>query len=123
MCMVVFSCSCTNTSSLIKLVRPNSPKGRFRMRKYETLIVLRPDLEEEERVALIEKFKEIISAEGEVTNIDEWGNKKLAYEIEKLREGYYLIVEYQAETTLPKEFERNLKISENVLRYMTVNKE
>ncbi len=112
-----------NTSSLIEWVRPNSPKGRFRMRKYETLVVLRPDLEEESRVALIEKFKEIIAAEGEVTNVDEWGTKKLAYEIEKLREGYYIIFEYNAETTLPKEFERNLKISEDVLRFMTVNKE
>ncbi len=93
------------------------------MRKYETLIVLRPDLEEGIRNEMIEKFREIISAEGEVTNVDEWGNKKLAYEIEKLREGYYVLVEYNAETTLPKELERNLKISENVLRYMTVNRD
>ncbi|PID82935.1 MAG: 30S ribosomal protein S6 [Clostridiales bacterium] len=93
------------------------------MRKYETLVVLRPDLEEGNRNSIIEKFKEIISKEGEVTNINEWGNKKLAYEIEKLREGYYILVEYNAKTTLPKEFERNLKINEEVLRYMTVNRD
>lgn len=92
------------------------------MRKYETLIVLRPELEEEERKTLIEKFVQIIAKEGSVTKLDEWGMKKLAYEIEKLKDAYYLLIEFDAEPTLPKELERNLKINENVLRYMTVAK-
>lgn len=92
------------------------------MRKYETLIVLRPELEEEERKNLIARFQTIIEKEGKVIKLDEWGMKKLAYEIEKLKDAYYLLFEYEAEATLPKEFERNLKINENVLRYMTTVK-
>ncbi len=93
------------------------------MRKYETLIVLRNTLEETERTALIEKFKAIIEKEGTVTKVDEWGAKKLAYEIQKLKEGYYVLVEFDAEPTLPKELERNLKISDDVLRYMTTTRD
>ncbi len=93
------------------------------MRKYETLIILRNTLEEEVRVALIEKFKGVIEKEGTVSKIDEWGVKKLAYEIEKLKEGYYVLIEFEAASTLPKELERNLKINENVLRYMTVSRD
>ncbi len=93
------------------------------MRKYETLIVLRNTLEETERNALIEKFKTIIEKQGTVTKIDEWGVKKLAYEIQKLKEGYYILVEFESEPTLPKELERNLKISDDVLRYMTTTRD
>lgn len=93
------------------------------MRKYETLVVLRPELEEEERKSLIEKFSGIVSNGGEISKIDEWGMKKLAYEIEKLKDAYYFLMEYSANSDLPKELERNLKINENVLRYMTVCQE
>ncbi len=93
------------------------------MRKYETLIVLRNTLEDVERGALIEKFKGVIEKQGSVTKVDEWGVKKLAYEIEKLKEGYYVLIEFEAETTLPKELERNLKINDGVLRYMTTSRD
>ncbi len=93
------------------------------MRKYETLIVLRNTLEEAERTALLEKFKGVIEKEGAVTKMDEWGVKKLAYEIQKLKEGYYVLIEFESEPTLPKELERNLKINDNVLRYMTVTRD
>lgn len=93
------------------------------MRKYETLVVLRPELEDEARKALIERFSAIVEKDGKVTKIDDWGMKKLAYEIEKLNDAYYFIMEYESSPSLPKELERNLKINENVLRYMTVNRE
>ncbi len=93
------------------------------MRKYETLIVLRNTLEDAQREALLEKFKGVIEKQGKVTKLDEWGVKKLAYEIEKLKEGYYVLVEFEAEPSLPKELERNLKINDNVLRYMTVTRD
>ncbi len=93
------------------------------MRKYETIFVLRPDLEEEAKNAMIEKFTGIINSDGEVTNIDEWGKRKLAYEIEKIREGYYVLVDFVANADLPAELERNYKISDNVLRYIVVNKD
>jgi len=93
------------------------------MRKYETLFVLKNNIEEAARVALIEKFTGIINNDGEVTNVDEWGTKKLAYEIEKLTEGYYVLVNFKSSTELPRELERNFKISDDVLRYVVINKE
>jgi small subunit ribosomal protein S6 len=93
------------------------------MRKYETLFVLKTNIEEAARTALIEKFTGIIGKDGEVTNVDEWGVKKLAYEIEKLTEGYYVLVDFKANPELPKELERNFKISDDVLRYVVINKE
>ncbi|MCH4887349.1 30S ribosomal protein S6 [Acidaminobacter sp. JC074] len=93
------------------------------MRKYETLFVLKTNMEEAARVALIEKFTGIIANDGEVTNVDEWGSRKLAYEIEKLTEGYYVLVDFKANPELPRELERNFKISDDVLRYVVINKE
>lgn len=93
------------------------------MRNYETIFVLRPNLEEERRNEVIAKFTNIISNAGEIKNVDEWGTRKLAYEIEKLREGFYVYVNFMAPTDLPKELERNFKISDEVIRYIVVNLE
>jgi len=93
------------------------------MRNYETIFVLRPNLEEEKRNSMIEKFTGIISANGEIKKVDEWGTRKLAYEIEKLKEGYYVHVNFMAPTDLPKELERNFKIADEVIRYIVINLE
>ncbi|SHJ93642.1 30S ribosomal protein S6 [Paramaledivibacter caminithermalis] len=93
------------------------------MRKYETLFILRPDLEEEKRNELIEKFKSIIATDGEVEEVNEWGLKKLAYEIKKFKEGYYVLVNFKANQDLPKELERNFRISDDVIRYMVISLE
>lgn len=93
------------------------------MRKYEAMFILRPDLEEEKRNELIEKFKSIIANDGEVEEFNEWGLKKLAYEINKLKEGYYVLANFKANTDLPKELERNFRISDDVIRYMVINLE
>jgi small subunit ribosomal protein S6 len=93
------------------------------MRKYETLFILRPTLEEEKRNEVIEKFKGIIASDGEVEKVEEWGVKRLAYEIEKIRDGYYVLVNFKANPELPKELERNFRISDDVLRYIVVNLE
>lgn len=93
------------------------------MRKYESLFILRPDLEESKRVELIEKFKAIVNADGEIGTVEEWGMRKLAYEIEKFREGYYVLFNFTANTTLPAELERNFKIAEEVVRYVVINRE
>ena len=93
------------------------------MRKYETLFVLRANTDEESRAALIAKFTGIINNDGEVTKVDEWGTKKLAYEIKKVNEGYYVLVDFKASTDLPLELERNFRISDDVLRYVVINKE
>ncbi len=93
------------------------------MRKYESLFILRPDLEESKRVELIEKFKAIVNADGEIGTVEEWGMRKLAYEIEKFREGYYVLFNFKANTTLPAELERNFKILDEVVRYVVINRE
>ena len=93
------------------------------MRKYESIFILRPSIEEDKRVEEIEKYKSIIAADGEIEKVEEWGNRKLAYEIEKIRDGYYVLVTFKANPTLPKELERNFKISDEVIRYIIVNLE
>lgn len=91
------------------------------MRKYELIYVLRPNLEDEAKAVVLDKVKSIIEADGEVEKVDEWGNRRLAYEIEKLTEGYYVLINFKAVTDVPKEIDRNLKIMDNVIRHMIVN--
>ncbi|MFT9494933.1 30S ribosomal protein S6 [Anaerosolibacter sp.] len=93
------------------------------MRKYETMFILKSNLEEEKRNELINKFKSIIETDGQITSVDEWGNRKLAYEINKLNDGYYVLINFMAGTELPKELDRNFKISDDVIRHLIVNLE
>ncbi|SKC88308.1 30S ribosomal protein S6 [Maledivibacter halophilus] len=93
------------------------------MRKYETMFIVKPDVEEEKRNELIEKFKGIIETDGEIEEVNEWGTKKLAYEIDKLKEGYYVLINFKANTDLPKELERNFKITDGIIRYIVINLE
>jgi small subunit ribosomal protein S6 len=94
-----------------------------RMTKYEVMFILDPTLEEDKKTAAIETVKEIITAEGEVTKVDLWGMKKLAYPIQKKNEGYYVVLEFSASTELPLELDRRLKISDDIMRHLIVNKE
>lgn len=92
------------------------------MNNYESIFVLKPSLEEETRNQTIEKFQSVIAkGGGELLKTEEWGLRKLAYEIKKLREGYYVLVQFKANSDLPKELERNYKISDEVIRYIVVN--
>lgn len=90
------------------------------MRNYELIYVLRPNLEEEAKETVLNKVKGIIETGGEVEKVDVWGNKKLAYEIEKLTEGYYVLIHFKATTEVPKEIDRNLKIMDDAIRHMIV---
>ncbi|MBS3886953.1 MAG: 30S ribosomal protein S6 [Dethiobacter sp.] len=92
------------------------------MLKYETMFILRPELENEAYDTLVEKFKGIIEAQkGEVTNVNRMGRRKLAYEVmKKFREGYYVLFNYSAEAGVTAELERNFKISDDVIRYLIV---
>lgn len=90
---------------------------------YETVFILVPTLKEDEIKASVEKFTNLISSNGEITKVDEWGKRKLAYEINKVTEGYYVYVEFTAEGDFVKELERNYKISDSVLRYLVVKQE
>ena len=91
--------------------------------KYETIFIINPTLEEEQRNGLIEKFKSLIETSGEVENVDEWGKRRLAYEVDDLNEGYYVYVTFSAETSLPKELERVFKITDGIMRYIVVRRE
>lgn len=91
------------------------------MRKYESLIVMAPTLSEEELKGLTEKVKGVIeNGGGIVENIDEWGKRRLAYEINHINEGYYVLVNFSADTQLPKELDRVLRISDNVIRHNVI---
>jgi small subunit ribosomal protein S6 len=87
------------------------------------MFVINPTLEDEKKEATIETVKEIIAAQGSVSNVDVWGMRKLAYPIEKKNEGYYVVAEFEAEPTLPKELDRRLRISDNVMRHIIINKD
>lgn len=91
------------------------------MNNYEMVYVLKPAIEDEAKEAVLDKVKAIIEASGEVEKVDVWGNKRLAYEIQKLREGYYVLVTFKATVDVPKELDRNLKINDNVIRHMVIN--
>lgn len=94
------------------------------MNSYELLYIMKPTVEEEARAALIARFADIVKNDnGEVENIDEWGMRKLAYAIDYISEGYYVLMNFKANPDLPAELERNLKISEDVMRFMVVKKE
>ncbi|SNT00646.1 SSU ribosomal protein S6P [Anaerovirgula multivorans] len=90
------------------------------MNKYELLCVFEPNTEEEKRNQLLDKFKGIIEADGEVENVDEWGLRKLAYEIDKIKEGYYVLMNFTTNPDTPKEINRNLKIADEVIRHMII---
>ena len=93
------------------------------MSNYEVMFIIDPALEDDAKEATIEAVKGIIAAEGEVGNTDVWGMRKLAYPIQKKSEGYYVVIEFKAEPTLPKELDRRLKISDNVMRHLIINKD
>ena len=93
------------------------------MTNYEVMFIIDPALEDEKKEATIEAVKEIIASEGEVGNVDVWGIRKLAYPIQKKTEGYYVVIEFKAQPTLPKELDRRLKISDNVMRHLIDNKD
>lgn len=94
------------------------------MNKYELAVVLNVKLEDEERAAAIEKIKGYITRfGGTVTNVDEWGKKRLAYEIQKMKEGFYYFIQFDGDSTTPNELEAHVRIMEPVIRYLCVRQE
>ena len=84
--------------------------------KYEALYIINPTLTEEDTQALVEKFKAMVEAEGTLTAIDEWGKRRLAYPIDDLNEGYYVLMTFEAKPELPAELNRVMKITEGIMR-------
>ena len=84
--------------------------------KYEVLYIIDPAQGEEGIAALVEKFKAMVEAEGTLSNVDEWGKRRLAYPINDLAEGYYVLMNFECSPAVPAELERVMKITEGVLR-------
>ncbi len=93
------------------------------MRQYEAMVIFYPNLEEEKRNALLERFKKIIEAGGTVTTVDEWGMRKLAYLIDDLAEGYYVLINFESGADVVNEFDRIAKISDGIMRHMITRDE
>lgn len=90
------------------------------MRKYEAIFMFYPNADEEKKTKNFDRLKGIIEENGKISNIDEWGMRKLAYEIEYNKEAYYVLVEFEAEPESIKELDRVAKIADSVMRHMVI---
>lgn len=94
------------------------------MNKYELAVVVSAKLEDEERVATVEKVKELITRfGGTISNMDEWGKRRLAYEIQKMKEAFYYFIQFESDSDCPNEVEQQVRIMENVIRYLCIKQE
>lgn len=94
------------------------------MKKYEIMYIIRPNIDDEGRKAVVERFNNILTENGaEITNVKEWGKRRLAYEINDFRDGYYMIVNVVSQPKAVQEFDRLAKISEDIIRHIVVKEE
>ena len=94
-----------------------------KINKYETIFVLNATKTEDEITALVEKFKSLIEKHGEIESVDDWGKRRLAYPIEKLTEGYYVLINFKSAPDFPAELERVYGITDGVIRSIVVKAE
>lgn len=94
------------------------------MNKYELTLVVNAKIEDEERNATVEKAKEYIARfGGTITEVNEWGKRRLAYEIQKMREGFYYFIKFEADPDCPGELEKRIRIMDNVLRFLCIRQD
>ncbi len=94
------------------------------MNKYELALVVNAKIDDDARAAVVEKAKDYIARlGGAVTEVEEWGKKKLAYEIQKMSEGFYYFIQFDAEGDVPARLEQNVRIMDNVLRFLCIRKD
>lgn len=91
--------------------------------KYETVFIVDVNLGEENIAAMVEKFKTLIEANGTVTNVNEWGKRRLAYPINDMNEGYYTLIEFESKHEFPRELDRIYNITDGVMRSLIVAQE
>ena len=92
------------------------------MNKYESVVIINPNVEENSLKELIERFKTLINTDGSVEQVNELGKKKLAYEIKKNKEGYYVVYDFEAKPSLIAELERNYRITDEILKFIVIKK-
>lgn len=94
------------------------------MNKYELAVVVNAKIDDEARAGVVDKVKALIERfGGQITEVEEWGKKRLAYEIDKMNEGFYYFIRFDAESTAPAEIEKRMRIADNVIRYLCVRNE
>ena len=93
------------------------------MNKYESVIIINPSVDEEGIKSLVQKFTDLINTEGKLEKADELGRKKLAYEIQKNTEGFYVVFYFEANPSLISELERIYRITDEIIKFMTVKVE
>lgn len=94
------------------------------MNKYELAVVVSAKIEDDARAEVIEKVKALVTRfGGNVTDVDEWGKKRLAYEIQKMKEGFYYFVHFESDSVCPNEVENHIRIMEPVIRYLCVRQD
>ncbi len=94
------------------------------MNKYELALVVNAKIEDDVRTATLEKAKEYITRfGGVVTEVEDWGKKRLAYEVQKMREGFYYFIQFEADATVPAQIEQHVRIMDNILRFLCVRKD
>lgn len=93
------------------------------MKRYETVVIVPADLPDDEIAVMIDRYKSIITNQkGLVIKIERWGKRKLAYEIKKYNRGFYMLIDFAGQSAVVAELERNLKIDDTILKFMTVKK-
>ncbi len=94
------------------------------MNKYELAVIISSRVEEDEKAATLEKIKALIERfGGVVTNVNDWGKKRLAYEIQKMKEGYYFFIEFEGDSKCPNEIEQRIRIKDHVIRYLCIRQD
>ena len=94
------------------------------MNMYELAVVVSANIEDEERTAVVDKCKALIERfGGTITEVDDWGKKRLAYEVQKMKEAFYYFIRFDAESTVPAEIESRVRIMDNVIRYLIVRQD
>ncbi|HEY8499721.1 MAG TPA: 30S ribosomal protein S6 [Clostridia bacterium] len=93
------------------------------MNKYESIFVLNALLEDERIQEIIQTVKNLVESSAQLEKVDEWGKKRLAYEVENQKEGYYVLLHFSAEPEFPAELERIYKITEGILKYLIVRRQ
>lgn len=94
------------------------------MNKYELAVAVSAKIEDDERAATIDKVKAYVERfGGQITNIDEWGKRKLAYEVQHMKEAFYYFIQFDAEPAAPAEIEDNIRIMENIVRFLCVRQD
>ena len=94
------------------------------MNKYELAVVVSAKIEDDERAAVVDKCKALVERfGGTITEVDDWGKKRLAYEVQKMKEAFYYFIQFDAESTAPAEIESRMRIMDNVLRYLVIRQD